>query len=447
MAFENLFGNIDFQAQNKMAMAQQQQFQEMLGRGVAAAQNARKLDIQERQMEAKRNEFDYKKVAQQKIIERLMVEKGMTQEQAAMALYGAQQAGAPVYGEMGEVIGTKGNPLDQLGLGMPTGTGSIPRGAITEFPVGQKVGNTTTGSYSSEFPEDFGQYDRPMAQMTGDSLPIPPMGDGENYAEILASGGFNPDPYAPAGGSPIVGVDEFNARGEALPVAPQIADQGDMATQTGRKELVKAQAGIEGEYAKLSAEEQFQIRKEQREKKKNLPKEVLAIESSFQEAENVNETLREIYDKAGALTTGWLGDKSKDIAGTPAHDVAALMKTVESDAGLSKLIEVKERGGTFGALQEKELELLVASRAALMQSQSPEQFKEQLYKYQQQRMKTMNLMGDFFESKYGYVPEGLTDGLDKNIIDPKIDAAKSGKIFTNAAGEKIKLVNGQWQKI
>lgn len=69
MAFENTYGNIDFQAGNKMQMAQQDQFSRAIGQSIAAYNTAQDRKMQMAQLEAKKQVAqaaaagDYKQVA------------------------------------------------------------------------------------------------------------------------------------------------------------------------------------------------------------------------------------------------------------------------------------------------------------------------------------------------------------------------------------------------
>jgi hypothetical protein len=83
---------------------------------------------------------------------------------------------------------------------------------------------------------------------------------------------------------------------------------------------------------------------------------------------------------AGWNTTGLVGAQSiKRIGpGTEAWELQEALKTIDANLGLDKLLDVKAKGGTFGALSEKELDLLVSSVASLNQFQDAETLKENL---------------------------------------------------------------------
>lgn len=76
----------------------------------------------------------------------------------------------------------------------------------------------------------------------------------------------------------------------------------------------------------------------------------------------------------GAQMTGWIGN-------TPASNVAALMDSVEANAGFDKLQAMRESsptGGALGSVTERELQLLQSAIGSLKQSQGPEQLQDNL---------------------------------------------------------------------
>jgi hypothetical protein len=80
-------------------------------------------------------------------------------------------------------------------------------------------------------------------------------------------------------------------------------------------------------------------------------------------------------------TTGFFGNASAKIPGTPAHNVMANLETVAANISFDKLNEMRKAsptGGALGNVTEKELDLLKASMAALRQSQGSEQFQKNL---------------------------------------------------------------------
>ena len=64
MAFENVFGNIDFQAQNKAARHEQQNFQQMIGNAIQSYQSGQDRKLKQDQLEQKKRELEAKAAAE-----------------------------------------------------------------------------------------------------------------------------------------------------------------------------------------------------------------------------------------------------------------------------------------------------------------------------------------------------------------------------------------------
>jgi hypothetical protein len=80
-------------------------------------------------------------------------------------------------------------------------------------------------------------------------------------------------------------------------------------------------------------------------------------------------------------TTGLVGDYLSSIGGTAAHNVRELVKTIEAEAAFGRLQQMRESsptGGALGQVTERELALLTAALGSLKQSQSADQFRDNL---------------------------------------------------------------------
>lgn len=102
---------------------------------------------------------------------------------------------------------------------------------------------------------------------------------------------------------------------------------------------------------------------------------------------------KELVSDSPYLTTGFLGNVLKDWAGTGAADVKALMETIGANIGFDYLNEMRQNsptGGALGNVSERELRLLTATAGSLEQSQSPEQFKRNLDRLEQQFLEVIH---------------------------------------------------------
>jgi hypothetical protein len=83
------------------------------------------------------------------------------------------------------------------------------------------------------------------------------------------------------------------------------------------------------------------------------------------------------YNNINGFTGNWLAARP----GTPAHDVAGLLNTVEGAIGFDRLDAMRKAsktGGALGAISERELALLSSSLASLRQSASAEDFQRNI---------------------------------------------------------------------
>ena len=96
------------------------------------------------------------------------------------------------------------------------------------------------------------------------------------------------------------------------------------------------------------------------------------------------------WDSAGSI------QGLKRVDGSTAANLQATLSTVQANATLDKLMEIKAAGATLGQITEEELKLLRNSVSALEQSQSPAQLRSNLQAYKTQLERTVAAMeGDY----------------------------------------------------
>lgn len=108
--------------------------------------------------------------------------------------------------------------------------------------------------------------------------------------------------------------------------------------------------------------------------------------------------------QATKWTTGFLGEKLKGVAGSPAHNLSQTLLTLQANAGFDRLQEMRNAsvaGGALGQVSERELALLMASYAAIGQSQSREQFIENLDAFEKQVNQSWARVEMAYELDYG----------------------------------------------
>lgn len=90
------------------------------------------------------------------------------------------------------------------------------------------------------------------------------------------------------------------------------------------------------------------------------------ISSQLDRLEGLRKTVGELKEKAGSWFTGGLtGQLAQASAGSEQYAMNVKTREIQSIIGLDNLVSIKEQGGTFGALSEKELDLLIAKAGSL----------------------------------------------------------------------------------
>lgn len=122
------------------------------------------------------------------------------------------------------------------------------------------------------------------------------------------------------------------------------------------------------------------------------------------QSEMLTSLIDDAKESAGVFTTGFLGSMASKIPGTPAYDLGAKLDTIRANIGFDKLQEMRENsptGGALGQVSEFENRLLQAVWGNLTQSQSPEQFRENLDLVEKQVKASWDRINQAYEQDYG----------------------------------------------
>lgn len=132
MAFENVFGNVDFGQISRARQNEANQLQQAIGLGMAQGQAAQDRDLKLRQLEmdAAEDAVNFKKLGPQAIMKKLQGLPTTPQEDAAAALYDAINTGAAQFDALGRPIGTRGSPMDALGMQQGMGIPQQPQAGL-----------------------------------------------------------------------------------------------------------------------------------------------------------------------------------------------------------------------------------------------------------------------------------------------------------------------------
>jgi hypothetical protein len=115
---------------------------------------------------------------------------------------------------------------------------------------------------------------------------------------------------------------------------------------------------------------------------------------------------------------GFFGNQLKEIAGTSATDVSALVTTIKSNIGFDKLQAMREAsptGGALGQVSNQEIDFLQSTLNNLNQRQSQPQFESQLQVLENiylQMIEKFNAYPDEAKAKAGYTSIGTNSSAD-----------------------------------
>ena len=182
------------------------------------------------------------------------------------------------------------------------------------------------------------------------------------------------------------------------------------------------------ERAFLSPDVQKKMAEEQARKQLEKPEQVRMAEQAFMsanaDATNIIGLADQMLEEANPLTTGLGGALGKVIPGSGSRDMAENLKTIEADAAFSSLQQMRDNsktGGALGQVSERELGLLSAAKAALSQSQSYGQFKQNLARYKQIRQDALNRVAEAFYKDNGFYPRGYNKSPPTTDVNTLLD--------------------------
>jgi hypothetical protein len=142
---------------------------------------------------------------------------------------------------------------------------------------------------------------------------------------------------------------------------------------------------------------------------------------------NILTNIQQARGKIGPLSMGLPGQVLQNIWGTDAKDLHATLTAIMGPAVIEKLGQMKAQSASgssgFGALSEKELQLIKSSIAAIGQDQSSDQLQENLNRLEEHYRK--------FQAYNAGVDPGTPEGAHAAGLAPSAEAEDAGGKITN----------------
>lgn len=125
------------------------------------------------------------------------------------------------------------------------------------------------------------------------------------------------------------------------------------------------------------------------ERRQALAEQARRDETRMRRANDLLRTIDTLEPLVSPMSVGIIGQKSKDIGGTPAANVSALMNQIQAATAFDELSELKESKTSLGQVAIKEIELLQNAVVALDQKMSPDLYRQQLALLKQRTQQTI----------------------------------------------------------
>jgi len=149
------------------------------------------------------------------------------------------------------------------------------------------------------------------------------------------------------------------------------------------------------------------------------PKRESEIAAQTEKTSNLDELITKAKDQAsGFTTTGFIGQLTKGVGGTPAHNLSNTLNTIKANIGFDKLQEMRANsptGGALGQVSEMENQLLQQVWSSVEQSQTEEQLKENLERVRKQVKESWKRINAAYEKDYG---KPYTGEVPKAVKEP-----------------------------
>lgn len=233
---------------------------------------------------------------------------------------------------------------------------------------------------------------------------------------MYGTGGFNPQGQMPQGMGQ-QGVDASQVS-QYIPQMQlqEIGGYSDiLAGREGKKEEAKLQQKLEYE-PEIEAQKKNAVYME--EGRQKLPLIERSLKSQELREEYLMPKAQDIMGRISGMTAGFGGALIGSIPGTPAFDLKQDIQTLVANAGFDRLQEMRDNsptGGALGQVSERELALLQSAAQNLLNSQSPEQLRENLRLFMEQRSRSLQNVQEAYIQDY----QRFGGQMDANLPAPR----------------------------
>lgn len=175
--------------------------------------------------------------------------------------------------------------------------------------------------------------------------------------------------------------------------------------------------------------------------RETYPKAVSSLVTMQDRAQQVEGIVNEILPQVGVFTAGLIGAKMDEVAGTPAADLAADLKTLKAISGFAELQKMREespKGGALGQVTEQELALLQSLWRNIENAQSPEQLRENLTEFAQVSKRLASRSREAFMLQYEPIikERGVPGSIQQS------ERPSEGNSFTTPSGATV-VIEGE----
>lgn len=135
----------------------------------------------------------------------------------------------------------------------------------------------------------------------------------------------------------------------------------------------------------------------------SLPKLQRSLQAKELRNEFIDDKIQKVANQANPWATGFTGSLASAVKGSAAYDLKANVDTLLANAGFDRLQEMRDNsptGGALGQVSEREIALLQAAEQNLLQSQSYDQFMENLYAFREQRNRSLENIRQAYVEDY-----------------------------------------------